>query len=79
VALRLLILLAVGLWGCAPTPWEKPGATPQELEADDHACETAAFQNGYLGSPVQSGATHGMNMKRYYEQCMTSKGYAPRT
>jgi hypothetical protein len=54
------------LFGCAPTIWDKPGATQQDLRTDLCECERDARQSGV--------PPHG----RFYRQCMEARGYTVR-
>lgn len=50
-------LAVIVLAACArPTPWTKAGATPEQLQADERACELAATQEvqGRQGKSVST-------------------------
>jgi hypothetical protein len=75
VGLILALALAATLSGCGPTVWDKAGATQQDFNVDSYACERDARQSGYFGT----GLVGASNMKQFYNECMVSKGYVPRT
>lgn len=67
----LLLVVLIGLSGCAQMGWEKPGSTIEEYRVDHYACEKDARQSGYFG-----GGIYGtVNMQKFFNSCMESKGY----
>ncbi len=70
----VLALLLLGLSGCAPTIWDKPGVTQAEFNTDTYECEKDARQSGYFGG----GLAGALRMKKFYGKCMVARGYTAR-
>lgn len=64
--LRLAILTAILVTGCAERHWTKPGATREDFNRDSSACAREARRSVYIGTPVN---------KRLYRGCMRARGY----
>lgn len=59
---------------CAPTIWDKPGATQADFNADSYACERDTRQSGYFGG----GLVGALEMRQFAERCMVAHGYEKR-
>lgn len=70
---RVLIaaLIAFGLFGCATTVWNKPGATTQDFQKDSYDCEKDMRQSGYYGD----GLIGALNAKGFEDRCMVAHGW----
>ena len=73
--MRIIVLLALLLAGCA-THWSKGGATADDFNRDEYACERDAYAAGgavilYGGSAVMP--TRNAAMK---ERCLRAKGWS---
>jgi hypothetical protein len=88
---RLVALVAcVALFGCAPTIWDKPGATQADFNTDSARCRILArgMNSGDFyaeGSPkFVAAATVGnaigtaLNRQETFHDCMMAVGYTPR-
>ena len=65
----------VGVAGCAPKVWVKPGATDQDFASDSYICEKDARQSGYFGT----GVVGAVNMDSFMSRCMVAHGYRQQT
>ena len=75
IAKSIFLMLAVApLFACAPMIWEKPGASQRQFDEDTYACERDMRQSGYFGV----GLGGELNRRKFYKQCMRSKGYGLR-
>jgi hypothetical protein len=63
----------LALAGCAPSVWEKLGASPADLRLSTYDCQkdvrAADFPNDFVG---------GMNGGELFNECMTGYGYTLR-
>ena len=82
--IALAMVLGLLLSGCAASDhWIKPGATPQEAEADYFQCrqDSEKYEHGwywaipYVG--IFMGAQNAKRVVNERESCMRAKGYAP--
>jgi len=72
ISVRILIVLIVlGLWGCAKTVYRHPDYTPQLWAKDSYECERDARQSGYYGG----GIVGAINFRKFYERCLYSRGW----
>jgi hypothetical protein len=74
VALPLVAILGLALCGCTPMVWDKEGATQADYNRDSYQCEKDARQSGYFGT----GLAGGLNMRKFFQQCMVADGYTLR-
>jgi hypothetical protein len=75
--LLLLALVTVSMAACTKEKeivWQKPGATQEELAADQYSCENYVRQNGYYGGRLLGA----INRREFYIPCMESHGYTAR-
>ena len=70
----IIATAALLLAGCAPTVWDKPGATQSDFNMDSYQCEKDARQSGYYGN----GLAGALEMKGFYDRCMVAHGYTAR-
>jgi len=87
----ILFLLTVLLVSCAGTQWVKPGATPEDLEADSVACNNQILTSSIgargmmgMGAPTTRGrvaATTGARAQADVEwaKCLQGKGWTRET
>jgi hypothetical protein len=54
--------------------WDKEGATQADYNRDSYQCEKDARQSGYFGT----GLAGGLNMRKFFQQCMVADGYTLR-
>jgi hypothetical protein len=78
-SMRLVIILALVLAGCATGPqksWVKPGGTIGEYQKDDRECEYDGCRvfNADINSPLRAR----MLASDTYQACMRSRGYVLR-
>lgn len=82
---RLAIAGALALAACSTVQWDKPGATPDSMEADARAC--AAHSESYPVAPERRttqpsiddrGADRQLAEAQRREACMRQKGYSLR-
>lgn len=66
-----IVLLGLGVAGCATITYDKPGASAQDFKTDAYSCEKDARQSGYFGT----GIIGSMNMQGFYKKCMEAHGY----
>lgn len=72
VASTLVITTAAALLtACAQQVWVRPGAGPQQFEADRYACERDSRQSGGFGG----GLIGAIEVQNFYNRCMVSKGW----
>jgi hypothetical protein len=67
----VLPVAALALVGCAPTVWNKPGATEQDLAADRYGCEKDARQSQYFGGGIMGA----INMHNFFKECLVAHGW----
>jgi hypothetical protein len=75
--LLMLALVTVSMAACTKEKeivWQKPGATQEELAADQYRCENYMRQNGYYGGRLLGA----INRREFYIPCMESHGYTAR-
>ena len=70
-ALASLLFIA-GLSGCAPTIWDKPGATQVDFSRESYECERDVRQ-----SRTGSGLLGALDARGFYNRCMAAHGYYP--
>ena len=73
---KLLVVASVALGACAPTIWDKPGASQADFNRDSYACQRDAISLGgvaYGYGVVQRHPDLGV-----YRMCMTAAGYSRR-
>ena len=70
-ALASLLFIA-GLSGCAPTNWDKPGATQLDFSRESYECERGVRQ-----SRTGSGLLGALDARGFYNRCMAAHGYYP--
>lgn len=69
--MRLFVLpLICILAGCAPTVWDKMGATQEGFARDSYECEKDVRQS-YFGT----GLAAALSQKDFYNRCMMVRGY----
>jgi hypothetical protein len=59
------------LLGCAPTIYDKPGATSQDFVTDKYACNKDAHQSGGFGN----GLAGAIAINQFFEECMNAHGW----
>ncbi len=73
-----LILVFILISSCAslPSSWDKPGATPQELQKDQYECERDVYmlQYGPYDNPFAQLVIN-QHRQEMYDKCMKSKGW----
>ena len=81
LALTGFIAVAVGLTGCGTQrQWVKPGLNQADFEQDAARCRKEAARANYQDPfAFDAGQTMGLErpvaQERFFEQCMTAKGY----
>jgi hypothetical protein len=85
VYLKLWIALVI-LAGCSSVQWQKPGATPENIDADLRACNSAAeavptvpFPRSPLGNdmnPADRDADRQFQLAQRVDACMRQRGYS---
>ena len=68
-------VVSVILSGCAPTIWDKPGATQADFARDSYDCEKDMRQSGYYGG----GLVGALNAEEFSDRCMVAHGYTARS
>ena len=85
MTVRRFVTLAALLTGCSTQQWDRPGATPENTEADARAC--AAHAQSYPAAPERRttqpsvddrGADRQLAEAQRREACMRAKGYSLR-
>ena len=71
--MKRLLLIAVVLAGCSAAPrgpelWTHPSYPDEQRVRDEYVCDTKAEN-------MTTDAFNRMWAQRYYERCMTGKGY----
>ena len=81
LALTGLIAVTVGLSSCgSQRQWVKPGLTQADFDQDAARCrkeaDKAHFQDPFAFDAGQTmGLERPVTQERFFEQCMTAKGY----
>ena len=66
--MRMIVLFALLLAGCAEPAWIKPGSTAQQLKTDDKQCEDQAIE--------RAPAPHTVHIMVVYTGCMKDRGWS---
>jgi hypothetical protein len=86
---RHALILSLALAACAApaTPWEKPGATAEMIQADNDQCLVSARDNAPQPAVFEQTGTmttrvltieeqRQRNEVEYFQTCMRAKGYS---
>ena len=68
----VLLLLLLGIFGCAPEyHWTKPSVSQQEFAKESYECQRYAkervyFERGWIGH---------LTVQNFFDRCLLAKGY----
>jgi hypothetical protein len=68
------VAVSLCLVGCAPTIYDKPGATQQDFVTDKYACNKDAHQSGGFGT----GLAGAIAINQFFDECMNAHGWYAR-
>jgi len=73
-----LCLVLLSIAGCASNPYSRPGATPEQVAADQRQCQTAVDATQLIvpgKNPVATKVKESTARGAALDACMRDKGY----